>query len=219
MHCTTCTYRLAITDKWCGGNKAHTVVTWFHSGSGEMVQVSQRVIRVSHLNRVHKAGHVQAGRDTQGQRQDAEPRGQLHVTAPTPTPKAVADADAESRRRKPTPKAVAESRRRRRRRRRAEPPGREGEGEVEAELEGADLEGAVARVRVRVRPDQTDRRPTRTRSHAAAPLSALTSPSSPRAQNTQHALYYLYLPTSNHRQVVRWQQSTHGGDMVPQWFR
>ena len=86
MHCTTWTYPLAITDKWCGGNKEHTVVTWFHSGSGEMVQVSQRVIRVSHLNRVHKAGHVQAGRDTQGQRQDAEPRGQLHVTAPTPTP-------------------------------------------------------------------------------------------------------------------------------------
>ena len=108
MHCTTCTYPLAITDKWCGGNKAHTV-TWFHSGSGEMVQVSQRVIRVSHLNRVHKAGHVQAGRDTQGQRQDAEPRGQLHVTAPTPTPKAVADADAESRRRKPSPKAVADA--------------------------------------------------------------------------------------------------------------
>ena len=44
-------------------------VTWFHSGDGEMVQVSQKVIRVSHSSLVHKAGHVQAGGDTQEQRQ------------------------------------------------------------------------------------------------------------------------------------------------------
>ena len=134
MHSTTCTYVLYITDKWCGGNKAHTVVTWFHSGSGEMVQVSQRVIRVSHLNRVHKAGHVQAGRDTQGQRQDAEPRGQLHVTAPTPTLKAVvpcraARARGRGRGRNPAP-------RRRSPRRRREGEG-EGEGKGEAGPDGS----------------------------------------------------------------------------------
>ena len=132
MHCTTWTYALYITDKWCGGNKAHTVVTWFHSGSGEMVQVSQRVIRVSHLNRVHKAGHVQAGRDTQGQRQDAEPRGQLHVTAPTPTPKAVVPCRAARARGRGRGRSRAPRRRSPRRRRKGE-----GEGEGEAGPDGS----------------------------------------------------------------------------------